>query len=553
LRGRLQVDKCRNRGGNCQGIIKDIVIITVKSRNLRSCIVTSKLAVAYTRVSSKEQADKNLSLETQKKAIEEYACRSGITILAFFGGTYESAKTDGRKEFQRMQDYLKKNKGKIESILVYTIDRFSRTGGGAIKLAQDLREKLGVNVFAVTQPTDTNTASGIFQQNIHFLFSHYDNEQRKQKTIAGMREKLNRGDWIVRTPRGFDVIKVNGVRKIVINKEGDLIKTAFEWKSKRIKNETIIQKLKTRGLTIRKQELCKIFANPFYCGKIAHAMLDGRVVDGNQDRLISESLFLQVNEIRQLAAGYGVPHKMRQVELPLKIFLTCGDCGAHYTGYIVKSKGLYYYKCRTTGCKCNRSAKQLHEKFSSLLESYQLKPCLMSLLEKQLLMIHDQFRSSRANEFYELETRLAIQNKKIEELEEKFYLYEKMSTEVFERLHHKCKEGLLEIQKELGEYSENISNPQQTIKKAIQISSKLNTMWSSGSIEIKEKLQKLVFPEGISYDRKKEGFRTKRVNTIFELINLFSKALQGNKKGTNLSFENLSLSAEREGFEPPEV
>ena len=96
-----------------------------------------KEAVVYTRVSSKEQADKNLSLDFKKKIVDEYPNRNGFTVVEYFGGTYESAKTDGRKEFQRMLEFIKKNKGKVSHILVYTLDRFSRTGGGAIKLAQD--------------------------------------------------------------------------------------------------------------------------------------------------------------------------------------------------------------------------------------------------------------------------------------------------------------------------------------------------------------------------------------------------------------------------------
>ena len=68
-----------------------------------------KQALIYTRVSSKEQADKNLSLDFQRKVIDEYAQKNDFTILNYFGGTYESAKTDGRKEFLRMLDFIKKN------------------------------------------------------------------------------------------------------------------------------------------------------------------------------------------------------------------------------------------------------------------------------------------------------------------------------------------------------------------------------------------------------------------------------------------------------------
>jgi site-specific DNA recombinase len=65
-----------------------------------------KIAIVYTRVSSKEQMDKNLSLDFQKKYIDEYATRNDVNVIEYFGGTYESAKTDGRKEFTRMLEFI---------------------------------------------------------------------------------------------------------------------------------------------------------------------------------------------------------------------------------------------------------------------------------------------------------------------------------------------------------------------------------------------------------------------------------------------------------------
>ena len=58
--------------------------------------------VIYTRVSTMEQMMENGSLETQKKLDEEYAFKNNIRIVEYFGGKHESAKTDGRKEFQRI-------------------------------------------------------------------------------------------------------------------------------------------------------------------------------------------------------------------------------------------------------------------------------------------------------------------------------------------------------------------------------------------------------------------------------------------------------------------
>ena len=129
-------------------------------------ISNGKFCVVYTRVSSKEQYETNLSLDTQKRAIEEFAARNEFVIMGYFGGTYESASTDGRKEFQRMLEFIKKNKEKVTHILVYLLDRFSRTGDGAMRLSKELREKYGVTIIAVTQPIDTSNPGGVFQQNM---------------------------------------------------------------------------------------------------------------------------------------------------------------------------------------------------------------------------------------------------------------------------------------------------------------------------------------------------------------------------------------------------
>ena len=220
----------------------------------------------------------------QRNTIEEYAIRSGITVLEYFDGTYESAKTDGRKEFMRMLEFIKKNKGKISHLLVYTLDRFSRTGGAAIKIAQDLREKHGISVFAVTQPTDTSNPSGVLHQNMQLLFSEFDNQLRRQRAIAGMREKIKQGIWIAKPPQGYDIVRRNGERLIVVNEVGKKIRKAFQWKAQGMKNEEIILKLRAMGVPMYKQQLTKLFKKPFYCGIISHSMLDGKVIESKHEK-----------------------------------------------------------------------------------------------------------------------------------------------------------------------------------------------------------------------------------------------------------------------------
>jgi predicted site-specific integrase-resolvase len=74
----------------------------------------SLTCVIYTRVSSKEQADTNMSLDTQRKYCERFAQKNGYTIIGYFGDTYESAKTDERREFNKILALVKKSVGRTK-------------------------------------------------------------------------------------------------------------------------------------------------------------------------------------------------------------------------------------------------------------------------------------------------------------------------------------------------------------------------------------------------------------------------------------------------------
>jgi len=67
----------------------------------------------------------------------------------------------------------------------------------------------------------------------------------------------------------------------------------------------------------------------------------------------------------------------------------------------------------------------------------------------------------------------------------------------------------------LASDAESSSNLRVYFKTAQMVSSKLATAWTSGAISTKEKLQKLVFAEGIVYDFKNEAFRTEKVDGYF--------------------------------------
>ena len=330
-------------------------------------------AVIYTRVSTKEQAENNQSLDIQRKYCLEYAIKNKFTVLGFFGGTYESAKTDERNEFNKMIHFVKTQKQGVSHILVYSLDRFSRTGDNAIFISSQLKRQ-GISIVSVTQPIDVSTHAGILQQNIQFIFSKYDNDLRKEKCMAGMKEKLLRGEWIGCTPLGYSYDRSSGGKgqRIVPNEKAKLIRRAFLLKANEgITNTEISTILSKRGERLSNNRLTEILRNPFYCGYLAHSHLAGEVVKGRHEPLLSKEIFLKANDMLSRIA-YGYKHVDKNIHIPLKNFVRCSACGLSMTGYIVKSKNLHYYKCNTIGCKWNKSANSMNEAFGSFLKNYQL-------------------------------------------------------------------------------------------------------------------------------------------------------------------------------------
>lgn len=83
---------------------------------------------------------------------------------------------------------------------------------------------------------------------------------------------------------------------------------------------------------------------------------------------------------------------------------------------------------------------------------------------------------------------------------------------------------------ELEKWQIKISNQNEMIPVIIATASKIGTLWKNGDLGLKKKIQNLVFPEGIFWDKKKREYLTKKRNAVFELLDRFSMTY-GDKKG----------------------
>src|SRR4030042_1794358 len=144
-----------------------------------------KKAVIYCRVSSKEQVE-NLSLQIQEKQCREYCMREGYQIEKVFIEEGESAKTTNRPKFNELLAYCNKHKASISCVVVYSLSRFSRLSRDHHAI-RALLYKQGITLRSVTEPID-DSSTGKLMEGILASFAQFDNDQKSERTLEGMRE-----------------------------------------------------------------------------------------------------------------------------------------------------------------------------------------------------------------------------------------------------------------------------------------------------------------------------------------------------------------------------
>jgi site-specific DNA recombinase len=121
---------------------------------------------------------------------------------------------------------------------------------------------------------------------------------------------------------------------------------------------------------------------------------------------------------------------------------------------------------------------------------------------------------------------------------------------LYEKFSVKLKAERKEIEAELEKSEIPLSNRKNFIELGLKLGVNLCESWEKGDFQEKRRVQTMVFPEGLIFDREKQGYRTARVNTFFSLTALFSARLTEIKKGKISDKTNFSLSVVHRGIEP---
>ena len=118
-------------------------------------------AVIYCRVSTKDQVQ-NLSLPTQQKVCAEFCLRQGWEVDRVFVEEGESAKTANRTELKNLLAYCREHKGRIQCVVVYSVNRFAREKHDHYLLRAQL-QRLGVTLRSATEPIDDSSTGKLME------------------------------------------------------------------------------------------------------------------------------------------------------------------------------------------------------------------------------------------------------------------------------------------------------------------------------------------------------------------------------------------------------
>jgi len=345
-------------------------------------------AVAYIRVSSKEQAE-GFSLDAQQKLLREYAAVNGLTISREFTDV-ETAKQAGRAAFNEMLAFLKRSACRV--ILVEKTDRLYRNIKDWVTL-----EELDLEVHLVKEGGILTRDSKSHEKLVHgfkVLMAKNYIDNLSEEVQKGMTEKAEQGHWPSWAPIGYrnnpdtHRIEPNPDEAPIIRK---LFEEAIEGKTLVALSEAAHQRgLRSRraGSPIAREGITRLIKNSIYWGPF---LWNGILYQGAHEPLVTKEIFDAANATRSSRAK---PRRTKN-SFAFAGMVTC-SCGKRLVGQIAKRRYIYY----ACSARCGTSA--IKEKDLSAMFLEHLKAIRISEATAELILTGiKEFESKRRTEHAE--------------------------------------------------------------------------------------------------------------------------------------------------------
>ncbi|MCK6530599.1 recombinase family protein [Myxococcota bacterium] len=355
-------------------------------------------AVAYSRVSSKDQEREGFSIPAQQAALRAYAAEKGLRIVEEFTDV-ETAKREGRGAFGKMIAYLKKNARTCRVILVEKTDRLYRNLKDYVTLSEmDLEVHL-VKEGAVL--SEGSKSAERFMHRIRVLMAQNYIDNLSEEVQKGMRQKAEEGYWPSAAPLGYLNRREAGKSFIVPDPvRAPMVLRVFEQYAAGTHALADLEAWAAQagfkgkqGGPVKTSVIHSLLRNPLYAGWFSWG---GKVYEGKDPTIVTRELWDRVQERLD-----GHPYT-RPVERGFAFtgLITCGHCGAAVTAEVKKEKYVYYHCARRCAKEPFVREERLVEMLGDFLRPLKMPPALAEVAVKAL-------KDSRRDIRKETEARMA--------------------------------------------------------------------------------------------------------------------------------------------------
>lgn len=292
----------------------------------------------YVRVSTQEQAKEGYSIGAQTERLKSYCSARGWQLQSVYTDPGHSGAKLDRPALQQMLSDI--HAGRVDLVLVYKLDRLSRSQKDTLYLIEDVFLKHGVAFVSINENFDTSSAFGRAMIGILSVFAQLEREQIKERTHMGQVERAKDGLWRGggTQPIGYDYDGSTG--ELVVNEyEALQVREIFDlYVNKQYSLDRIHKLLMERGYKNKngdwahRNSLNRTLRMQLYTGKIVYA---GSVYDGRHEPIISPEVFeaaqarLERREWHIGSRAKQLPYKATQL---LSGIIYCAQCGARYFG-----------------------------------------------------------------------------------------------------------------------------------------------------------------------------------------------------------------------------
>ena len=290
-------------------------------------ITTNKVAI-YVRVSTTNQVEEGYSIEEQKDKLSSYCdIKDWSVYKVYTDGGFSGSNTDRPALEQLIKDAKKR---KFDTVLVYKLDRLSRSQKDTLFLIEDVFIKNGIEFLSLQENFDTSTPFGKAMIGLLSVFAQLEREQIKERMQLGKlgRAKAGKSMMWTKTSYGYDYHKETGT--MTINPVQSLaIKFMFETylsgrSITKLRDDLNEKFPKEKPWNYRAVRM--ILGNPVYCG---YNQFMGEIYKGNHEAIISKEDFDKTQKelkIRQRTAAENVNPRPFQAKYMLSGIAQCGYC-----------------------------------------------------------------------------------------------------------------------------------------------------------------------------------------------------------------------------------